>query len=266
MRAGMNGADWVVHAAASLDIRTPEREMAAVNVQGSENVASLAHELGVGRFLLLSSVAAFGGSPADGSPANEDSPPKLPLPTRYSRTKRAGEEAVRRWAGRGLRLNVVYPSLVYGPPGKKMGANYFLRQMVLQRFPVVVAADRYVSWVHIDDIVEGIDRVVERAEPGRDYLMTGQSLTLADTVDLVCRMAAVPSPRWRLPVPVARFLVALSGPIYRIRGFRPPMDQEQIANLARNWRFDDSRARRELGWSTRTLEEGLPETIEMLRS
>jgi len=51
MREGMSGADWVIHAAADLDLDGPPGRMAAVNVGGSENVASLAHKLGVPRFL-----------------------------------------------------------------------------------------------------------------------------------------------------------------------------------------------------------------------
>ena len=266
LREGMSGADWVVHAAAAVDPRIPEPEMVDANVQGSENVASLAFKLGVGRFLAISSIASFGGSPPDGSPATEDSPPQLPLPTGYSRTKRAGEEAIRRWAQEGLRVNVVYPSLVYGPPGKKMGSNYFLRQMVKGRFPAIVAADRAACWIFIDDLIEGIARVMARAEPGRDFLMSGHSTTIGDTVHLVCEMAEVAPPRWKLSVPMARLMVGLMSPLYRLRGHSPPLDREQVANLARHWNFDDARAREELDWRPRSLEEGLPPTLEMIRS
>src|SRR5262249_52726685 len=61
MREGMSGADWVIHAAADLDSDGPPGRMRAANVQGSENVASLAYKLGVGRFLSVSSIAFFGG-------------------------------------------------------------------------------------------------------------------------------------------------------------------------------------------------------------
>ena len=102
MREGMSGADWVVHAAADLDLRGPAGRMAAVNVGGSENAASLAFKLGVPRFLSVSSVAYFGGSPDDGSPGNEDTPVHSTFPTPYSETKHRGERAIRAWAERGL--------------------------------------------------------------------------------------------------------------------------------------------------------------------
>ena len=111
MREGMSGADWVIHAAAELDLAAADTTMAAANVEGSENVASLARKLGVPRFLSISSMAAWGGSPADGTPATEDSAPQLPLPTRYCATKAAGEARIQQWAQQGLKVNTVFPSL-----------------------------------------------------------------------------------------------------------------------------------------------------------
>ncbi|HSF42963.1 MAG TPA: NAD-dependent epimerase/dehydratase family protein, partial [Thermoanaerobaculia bacterium] len=49
LREGMSGADWVIHAAADLDLTGPPERMRQANLEGSENVASLASKLGVGR-------------------------------------------------------------------------------------------------------------------------------------------------------------------------------------------------------------------------
>jgi nucleoside-diphosphate-sugar epimerase len=130
MREGMSGADWVIHAAADLDLTGPPERMRAANLQGSENVASLAYKLGVGRFLSVSSMAYWGGSPQDGSVVGEEAPVQQPFPTLYSATKHSGELAIQEWAKKGLRVNTVFPSLVYGPPGKKEGANSILRGLL----------------------------------------------------------------------------------------------------------------------------------------
>ncbi len=170
MREGMSGADWVIHAAAELDLTGPPERMRMANVQGSENVASLACKLGVGRFLSVSSMAWWGGSPPDGRAADETTPPFLPFPTLYSATKHSGELAVQEWAKKGLRVNTVFPSLVYGPPGKKEGANAILRGFLKGRFPALVGAGKKTSWIHLDDLREGIMKVTANAPPGRGYL------------------------------------------------------------------------------------------------
>lgn len=269
MREGMSGADWVIHAAADLDFGAPEERMRKVNVEGSDNVASLAFKLGVGRFLSVSSIAFFGGSPEDGTPATETTPVRQPFPSLYSVTKHSGELAVREWGKKGLRINTVYPSLVYGPPGKKSGSNYFLRQMIKGRIPAVVGGDRKVSWIHLDDVVEGMTAILDerrKAAPGRDYLLAGDITTVRSLIDRVSRLGGVRPPRLSLPVGVARVGLALSAPLFRLRGHKPPVPPEQLESLSRHWAFDDTRARTELGWRPRTLDEGLPPTVDYLRA
>jgi dihydroflavonol-4-reductase len=263
MREGMSGCDRVVHLAAELDFGAPADRMAAINAGGTENVASLAYKLGVGRLLAVSSVAALGGSPTGGAPADEESPRPEP-PIRYGRTKRAGDQAVAAWARRGLRADTVYPGLVYGPPGKKEGANALLRRIALGRMPVLVAPEQRSSWIHLEDVVEAMVRVLERSGEGRGYILAGEVITTRELVTRVSALAGRRPPRITLPLPAARALAAAAGLAARLRGRRPPYDREHLASLDRDWAFDDSRARAELSWRPRPLDEGLPGTVEYL--
>ncbi len=264
MREGMSGADWVIHAAAYVELEGPREAMERVNVQGSENVASLAHKLGVGRFLSVSSIAQFGGSPEDGSAGHESSPVLRPFPSLYSETKHAGQERIRQWTRQGLALNTVFPSLIYGPPGKRLGSNAVLRTMALGRFPALVGGDRKTSWVFLDDVVEAMLRIVTQAPAGRDYVLAGEITTVRDLTHQVCRLAGVKPPRLELPLALARAAVALGAPLAKLFGARPPLTPGQLASLSRHWAFDDTRARQELGWAPRPLAEGLPPTVEFL--
>ncbi|MEA2691076.1 MAG: hypothetical protein QOJ16_463 [Acidobacteriota bacterium] len=264
MREGMSGSDWVIHAAADLDLNGPPERMQAANVAGSDNVASLAFKLGVGRFLSISSMAFFGGSPEGGPPATEEQVPIEPFPSLYSATKHAGERAIREWAKRGMKLNTVYPSLVYGPPGKKEGANSILGMLWKGRYPVLVGGSRRTSWIFLDDVVEGILRVMERAPVGRDYLLTGEVATLRSLAAKIAALGGAPVPRLDLPVGLAIAGARLSSPLYRLAGRRPPFSPAQLGSLTREWAFDDARARTELGWTPRGLDQGLPPTLEFI--
>ncbi|MDH3744583.1 MAG: NAD-dependent epimerase/dehydratase family protein [Acidobacteriota bacterium] len=264
MREAMSGSDWVIHAAADLEFGGPAERMRRVNVEGSENVASLAYKLGVGRLLSVSSIAVFGGSFADGTAGDEESPPVEPMPTLYSATKREGERAIQAWAEKGLAVNTVYPSLVYGPPTKKSGANAILRTIVKGRLPAVVGGDRKSSWIHIEDLTRGIEKVMQMAPPGENYLLAGDGVTIAEIVGEASRLAGVKPPRLALPVGVAKVMGWVTRPYFRLRGFRSPFVPEQLASVGRHWYFDDAKARRELDWSPRSLAEGLPETVEFL--
>lgn len=264
MREGMSGADWVIHAAAELDLRASDDRISGANVDGSENVASLAWKLGVGRFLSISSMARWGGSPDDGTAASEATPPNLPQPTRYCATKAAGEERIQEYAKKGLRVNTVFPSLVYGPPGKKEGANAILRAMMLGRFPLLVEPEKLTSWIYLDDVVDAIVAVVEKAPPGRGYLLAGEAWTIRRLAHRVAELAGTKPPRHALSAKSTKRLFQVAGPLLRLAGKRLPVPLEQLDSLARHWNFDDTRARTELAWSPRGLEEGLATTVEFL--
>lgn len=265
LREAMSGADWVVHLAAELDPVASLERMRVINVEGSEAVASLAQKLGVGRFLSVSSVAYFGGSPPDGSLATEDSAPQQPFPSAYSLTKHEGERAIREWAKRGLKVTTVYPALIYGPPGKKRGSNSFLGAFARGKFPVLVGADRKTSWVHVDDVVDALCRLLAgRGQDGRSYLLAGEVVTVRDLAGRIAVHTGVAAPRFDLPIPLARLGVAVSGPLFRLVGKKPPLPAGQLTSLARHWAFDDTRARRELGWSPRGLAAGLGSTLDYL--
>ncbi len=286
MREGMSGSDAVVHLAAELDFGAPPARMEAINAGGAENVASLAYKLGVGRLLAVSSVAALGGSPDDGSPADLATP-RREAPMRYGRTKAAGDRAITEWAKRGLAVDTVHPSLVYGPPGKKEGANAFLRRIALGRMPAIVAPANKTSWIHLDDVVEAMVRILARppggrgdgagdgapgARPsgraalGKGWLLAGEVVTVRELVEKVSAAAGRRPPRLALPLAAARPLAAAAGLAARLRGRRPPFDREQLASLERHWAYDDSTTRAELGWSPRGLDEELPGTVEYLLS
>ena len=123
MREGMSGADWVIHAAAELDLAAAGATMAAANVEGSENVASLAPKLGVPRFLSISSMAAWGGSPADGTPGGRSLPaPQLPLPTRYWPPRRRAR-AIQQLGAAGAQGEHGLPRPGLRPAGQEAGGQ-----------------------------------------------------------------------------------------------------------------------------------------------
>jgi dihydroflavonol-4-reductase len=248
----MTGADWVIHAAGALQSADKAR-MFQTNVVGSHTVASAAHQLGVEKFLSVSSTGYFGGSPVDGSLGTEAMEPLRPFPSQYCATKHAGEKAIRKWAERGLWVNTVYPSLVYGEQTRQ-----FLVQILANRIPVVVGPRRRLTMVYITDLVDGMVKVLEKAPAGRDYLMTGDVTTLRSLADRVCRLGGVRPPWLSLPISVANSLAQLSASLCKLLGRQPPVQAQQFSGLGRHWAFDDTRARTELGWTARSLDEGLP--------
>ena len=106
--------------------------------------------------------------------------------------------------------------------------------------------------------------MIERAAPGRDYLLTGDVATVRQLADAVCGIAGIAPPRRDLSPGLAQAALTVASPFMRLFGRRPPIPPRQIASLARHWAFDDTRARTELGWQPRPLAAGLPLTVDFL--
>ncbi|MEM7583271.1 MAG: NAD-dependent epimerase/dehydratase family protein [Acidobacteriota bacterium] len=267
IRPAMAGCEWVVHAAADTDFNGPQERMRRINVEGSATLAALAREQGDVRLLAVSSVACFGASPADGSLADEHAPVRQPLPSPYAITKHAGQQAILEQAAKGLDVNIVYPSLIYGPgrgASRIQGANWMLHGLSSSRTRLLVAPGRLTSWVHVDDVADGIVRVIERAPAGRSFLLAGDVTTQRSLVDRLCALSDQRPPAYNLSIPAARALL----PVFSLLSFvlrrRAPYGRRQLASLERHLAFDDTRARQELEWTPRDLSDGLPPTVEML--
>ena len=130
---------------------------------------------------------------------------------------------------------------------------------------MLVGADRWMSWIYLEDLIEAMVRLIGRAEPGRDFVLAGGAARLGEVVDRVAELGGVEPPARRLSLPVGMVLARLTAPFYRLRGRRPPLNPDQLRSLASNWHFDDARARADLDWLPRGLEEGLPQTVAYLQ-
>lgn len=259
------GCALVVHAAAELDFDAPLASMTATNVAGSERVVRAVARAGVPRLIAFSSIAAYGGSPADGSAATEQTPVQRPFPSNYSATKFAGQQALARAAAElGLQLEQVQPSLVYGPPAKRGGANGLLKRIARGQMPALVGADRLSSWIYLDDLVEAVTILIERGQGPSRLLLTGEAITVRALAAKVCRLAHRAPPTLSLPLGAAKALAVLTAPLFALRGRRSPLSLEHLRSLSRHWNFDDTAAQQLLGWHPRGLDAGLPPTIEHL--
>ena len=114
-------------------------------------------------------------------------------------------------------------------------------------------------------MVDAIVRVISAGRDGRGYLLAGEAVTVRELAGRVAELSGTPAPRREVPVGLARALLSLTAPWYRLRGRRPPIPPAQLESLTRHWAFDDRRAQQELAWHPRPLAAGLPLTLEYIR-
>ena len=261
MRQGMTGADVVFHCAGWCEVglpRSAEERMERINVGGTENVFELAVELGVPKIVYTSTVGILGDTcclVADETHQRDSS-----FDSAYDRTKYRAHQVAERYIAQGAPVIIVMPAGVYGP-GDRCMIGTSVRLLLRRMLPVMPGADTGFSFVHVEDVAEGHILAAEKGQAGQSYILGGDVMTAGDALQVIARLSGVPAPLLLLDSK----LVAPLGPVANwIEGFvpLPPMlSSEMLQSLGRTWWVTPAKAQRELGYTHRSIEEGMAETV-----
>ena len=241
--------DLVIHAAAMIHARNVHERMLQkrVNVDATRNVIEACRRNRVRKLLHISTTSAIGISPDPGIPADESFRFNLDrLGISYNSTKHQAEQLVLHANGPDLAAIVVNPGFVFG--SRRNGYN---GAEVIQRVlssPVVICTNGGLSVVHIDDVVEGINRVSEQGRAGERYILSGENLTFRELAYTVCQIAGLKKNIISVPDAVSTFAGLLLNVIARARGVSPHL----YLNRRYAYQFFSSeKARTELGYRPR---------------
>lgn len=251
LRTGMQGADAVIHGAAIYEIGLDKRQREAMheaNVRGTAHVLSTARAAAIPRIVYISTVAVFGNT--HGQVVDETYQRTDPTYTSYyEETKVRAQEIAEGFIADGLPVVIVQPGQVYGP-GDHSGFGGLLSSFTRGRLPVVPFPDSGLNLTYRDDLAAGILRALDAGRPGRSYVMGGEVVRVADAFATLARVLGRPAPRWQLPYGVLE-VAAL---------FRGQLNEVISSSKGVTFWATDERARHELGYTSRTLEEGFRET------
>lgn len=251
VRRAATGCGLVFHLAGAIGYERGDRErQRRLNVGGVRIALDAAEP--AARFVHVSSVAAIG--PADGPdrPAGE----RHPYPIRadryvYPETKRAGEGLVLDAAASGRDALVANPGFLIGP-GDVHRASTWLVQRYLQG-ALRLLVEGGLSYVDARDVAAGLVALAERGRPGERTILTSREGNLSHAA-FFRRVAAVTGVRRRQLVLPSRVAVAGAALI------RWPVKPGEAAAAANWWFYDPAKAERELGFTTRPLDESIAET------
>ncbi len=257
----MRGADGLFHVAAWYEIGARDKRPAQrINVDGTRHVLEAMRAAGVRKGVYTSSLAVFGDT--HGAMVDEACFRGGPWLTEYDRTKWVAHyEVALPLIRAGLPLVIVQPGLVYGPGDHSLFAGA-LRRYLRRRLPVTPAGTAY-CWAHVADVARGHVLAMERGRVGESYILAGPRHTLAEAFAIAERITGIPAPR-RHPSPrTMRALANLMRAVEWALPVPPSYTYEGLLVAAgATYLGDNAKARREIGYTPRPLEEGLRQTLE----
>jgi nucleoside-diphosphate-sugar epimerase len=258
LRAPMAGVDAVMHTAGWYKVGQASPDARRTNVDGTRNMLELMREFGIPRGVYTSTIAVH--SDTGGRVVDERYRFTGRHLSLYDQTKAEAHDVAERLIQAGLPLTIVMPGAVYGP-GDTSSLGTLWRRFLSRRLPPLPARTAF-CWAHIDDIVSGHVLALTQAQPGRSYHLCGPAHTLVEAVAMASRITSIPAPRWSIPPAVMRGASVATGLIGRAISLPPEYTAEGLRVLAGvTYLGQSERARQELGWRARPLEDGLRDTL-----
>jgi len=257
----MQRCDAVIHCAAIYEIGIPASRrpaMHAANVAGTERILRLARQSGVARVVYVSTVNAFGNT--EGQVVDENHVHNERYVSYYDETKHLAHKAARAAIADGLPVIIVQPGAVYGPHDKSPQGN-MIAQFLEGKLPAMTFPEAGLNMVHRDDIADGILLCLDRGKPGEQYVLGGEITTLGGLIKTLARVSGRKAPSLTVPAGLMKAISPLGPVIGPALGFGPNLGE--IIKATHNvtyWARDD-KARREIGYSPRSLEQGLRDTL-----
>ncbi len=262
MREAMRGVDGVFHIAALYKLGPEFKDqMATVNVAGTRNALEAASEAGVPKIVYTSTVGVFGnthGKIVDESYRVE----RQSLSSEYERTKWAAHyEVAVPLQQKGAPIVIVQPGGVTGPGD--VSPLDLVYEFYLKRMPIMVGPRAGVTVAHVDDIVDGHLLAMEKGRNGESYILSGPGLTYKQMMEMWRSMCGVPAPKLWLPGWTAALSSQLVGGLEKVFKLKTAISSEVLTTQA-DYTFyaTADKARRELGWRPRPLEQTFREVLD----
>lgn len=251
------GVDVVIHAAGKAHVypKTQAEKDAffEVNVTGTRNLLAALEAHTIKAFIYISSVSVYGIE--EGNEIAENTPLKGHSP--YALSKIQAEELVESWCKkRGvdyiiLRLPLIVGSKPLGNLGKMLSAikrgRYVRIAKGEAKKSMVLASDVIYlisSWLNQSSRISGIYNLTDGVHPSFYQLEEG--------IKSVLKISYIPSiPKW-----LGKMLGSLGD---SVKWF--PVNSGTFRKITVTFTFSDKKARKELGWSPRSVIENLNELM-----
>ncbi|MEY8018597.1 NAD-dependent epimerase/dehydratase family protein [Mycobacterium servetii] len=259
LQQAMDGVDDVYYCV--VDTRAWLRDPSPLfhtNVEGLRNVLDVAAEAGLRRFVFTSTYATVGRR--HGHVATEDDVIASRGMTPYVQSRVQAENLVMRYvAEAGLPAVAMCVSTTYGSGdwgGTPHGA--FIAGAVFGKLPFLMNGIA-LEVVGVDDAARAMILAAERGRVGERYLVSEKMIALNDVVRIAAEEAGVPPPRRAISVPVLYAMAALGSLRARRSGKDAQLSLASVRMMRAEAPVDSGKARRELGWQPRPVEESIRE-------
>ena len=166
---------------------------------------------------------------------------------------------------KGLNACVVHPSGIMGPEDYAIGETTgTLIKIINGDMPMGI--DGSFNLCDVRDLAHGTIMAADKGTSGSCYILGNDEVSFKDFSKLVCEESGCKPVKMFLPLGIANIIAGILEKKAKKKGEKPLMTSFSVYNLARNNVFDSGKARRELGYTTRSYRETIHDEIAWLKA
>lgn len=243
----LKDAKTIVHIAGSVDTYD-RKKLLEGNVELTRRIVNAAPK--DSRIIFASSISVYGKQLAK-KPANEET--KINPDSDYAQTKYDAEKLVASQPNHViLRIGTVYGS-------QFLDYQKILMKIKNGKMKKMGNGTNRIPFVHVDDVAEVFRNSLEKGQG--IYVIAGESLSQNEVYMIAANALKVKPPTEQISIETAMFFASLGEFWYKISGKKPSLSKEHIAVLAYDRIFDCNKAKRELGFDPKRLEDGIKKIV-----
>ena len=264
-----NCTSVIIHCASMVTVDPGYSEkLMAVNVGGTRNIITkvLAHPE-CEKMVYVSSTGAIPEQP-HGTPITEVSQftpcdPKKVVGA-YSLSKATATQMVLDSVRvMGLKACVVHPSGILGPNDHALGeTTRTVLQIIKGEMPMGMQGS--FNLCDVRDLAAGTIAAIDKGRVGECYILANEPVTLKEMCEMIQRECTAKKISVYLPLGLADKIAQMLEKQAEKSGKKPLMTTFSVYNLARNNVFDYSKAKRELGYTTRSYQETIHDEVRWM--
>ncbi len=259
----MTGADAVIHGAGSYRVGIAANERPAMedsNVGATARVLDAAVTAGATRIVYVSTVNVFGDTHGAIVDETYRRDPAKGYLSWYDDTKYRAHLVAEERIANGAPIVIGMPGQVYGP-GDHSAVGTQLDGAFRGRLHYVALGEVGLSFVHVDDLADGLVALLDRGRAGETYVLDGDPVRMNDALELAARLGGHGLPPLRMPTAVLRLMAPTSGLLHGRFGIPANLAEVITAGDGVTYWASHEKASSELGFAPRTLEDGLRATF-----
>ena len=257
----------VIHTAGIVSIQTKvDDRLHAVNVGGTRNICDVCAQMNIGKLIYVSSVHAIPERPKGAMITESDAFSPDRVIGGYAKTKAEATSYVLSAMRSGrVRADIVHPSGIIGPYAF---TESHTNQMIVDfaKGKLTAAIRGGYDFVDVRDVAGGIISLALRKDFGQTYLLTNQFYEVTELLGMLHQITGRRKIKTILPLWFAKGTAALSELYYKILKQAPLYTSYSLYTLGTNAVFSHEKADRLLGFTNRSMEETLIDTIDWMKS